>query len=909
MKKLISGLLIVLAGSIAISAYFKLQKLNSFKGSRKAYEAFLHQSMAQLPAPEVNLKDIPKFDRPDLAAIQNYFQTIDPNLGYVPLARHYEAYLQTKEAESRMARKNLLAWEGTRADMGGRVRAIMFDPNDPQNKRVWAAGVTGGLWFTNDITNLNEDWFPVDDFWPNLSISSLAYDPVNTSIFYAGTGEAQTARIIYRESTGLGKGIMKSNDGGNTWSLLPSTMNFAYVTDIKVRNENGVGIIYAAVVSGVYQGATHTSMPSDGLYRSADGGNTWQQVLPVIPNQGTAVYAPAQIELAANGRIFVATMDNLNKKGGAVILHSDLGTAGSWTAFTNYNTLIAGESNYNIPARTMIAPAPSNPNIVYAQFSAGYIGTDFTLFRGRYMARSTDGGQTWATINKPSEDWSTLSWHAFALKVDPINPAVLYTGGLDLWKSSNSGQSWTKISNWALMYSGGGDAYAHADQHSIAFRPGNPQQAIFSTDGGIFLSNNMQLSIPTFKERNQNFNTLQFYTGAINPTAGSEQFLGGLQDNGTLRYNSNSLTISSMISGGDGAYCFWDQDEPNIYITSVYYNAYYIFKNNTQLNSVNLNNGTFVSPADYDYKNNRLFANAIGFSGTNPGRLLRINGIGSVLSNSLIELGTGNVIPFSSVRYSKFSPVGKSTLFVGTQSGRLYKVTEAQSIPLVNEIGSSAFPNANIASISIGGSEDTLLVAFSNYGVTSVWQTYNGGSTWQPREGNLPDMPIRWAIFHPNNSRQAMVATETGIWTTNMLGHNNPVWTPANTGMGLVRVDMLQLRESDNTVLAASHGRGMFRAKWNVDLYTGINTLSNEPSIAAFPNPAGNTLFIKGISLLDEQSIFQIFSTDGKMVSGGKLSNESNGVVKFSTHHLPKGSYIIQIQNKKKSHAIKFLKN
>lgn len=880
---------------LLFSVWFVVQQNHSDnrEENRLAFEAFLQQELSKLPSPEVKLKDIPKMDRPDLGALQNYYQTLDPALGYVPFKRQYASYKETKIIENELAasRETGISWTDTRAEMGGRVRAIMFDPNDSQNKKVWAAGVTGGLWYTNDITNLFVDWYPLDDFWPNLSISSLTYDPTDPLVFYAGTGEAQTARIIYRESTGLGIGIMKSVDGGESWELLPSTTDFAYVTDVKVREENGVGVIYAGVVSGVYQGEEHESQPSDGLYRSTDGGETWTQVLPAIPDGSGKTYAPAQIEIAANNRIFVGTMENLDLKGGATILRSDAGTSGSWTAFRDYNTLISGENYYKIPARTLVAASPSDPNIVYAQFSAGYT-SGFNYYRGRYMARSTDGGQTWNSMNIPNEEWSTLAWHAFALKVDPVNPQSVYTGGLDLWKSTNSGQSWTRISDWVLMYYGGGDEYVHADQHTIAFRPGYPNQAIFASDGGIFYSSTANLSIPVFKERNQNFNTLQFYSCAINPTAGATQYLGGLQDNGTLRYTGNPLTINSMISGGDGAFCFWDQNQAGIYITSVYYNSYYVWLNNFNVTTFGGNTGTFISPADYDYKLNTLYSNAVSFAGQNPGRLLRASGIPSSISESFINLGTGNSIPFSAVTYSPYSPDGKANLFVGTQSGRLYKVTEAQSLPLATDIGSPDFPTGNISSIAIGGSEDTLLVTFSNYGVASVWLTHDGGENWQMREGNLPDMPIRWGIFHPHNAGQAMLATENGIWVTNKLNSSESEWVPANEGFANVRVDMLRMRENDLTVLAATHGRGLYTCTWEADFYVGTSEKSLHAGFTLFPNPALENLTVTLPNSQQNGSI-RLLDMSGKTVAEQQLAPGSMSI-SLAIGHLSNGTYIVQ---------------
>lgn len=561
-------------------------------------------------------------------------------------------------------------------------------------------------------------------------------------------------------------------------------------------------------------GEDHQSVPSDGVFRSDDGGATWEQVLPMISGAiGNKPYTPSDIEVSSNGRIFVGTMENQDKQGGATVLYSDSGLPGSWIIYDYYNDLISNEVTYNIPARTLVATSLTNPDVVYAQYAAGYTN-GFVYYRGRYMSSSADGGVNWSQINKPNNDWATLAWHAFVLKVDPSDPNTLYTGGLDLYKSSNGGSNWDRISDWSLMYYGGGAEYVHADQHNIQFQPGSNSTAVFSSDGGVFLTNTANYSQPIFIERNQGYNTLQFYSCCIRPTTFPQQFIGGLQDNGTLIYNGQAFNIGDMIDGGDGAYCFWDQDEPNIYITSVYYNDYTSWSNGNHADYFGGNTGTFISPADYDYKENILYSNAVGFFGDNSNKLLKVSNIPFNVNTQLINIGTDIIVPFSHISYSKYSSEGTSTLFVGSQVGNLYKVINAQSNPETTEIGSSDFPTANISCVAIGEDEDNLLVTFSNYGVSSVWHTADGGTTWEEKEANLPDMPIRWAIFHPNNSGQAILATEIGVWWTNTLNESNTYWTPSIEGMANVRVDMLKLRNTDNKVLAASHGRGLFTANY-----------------------------------------------------------------------------------------------
>lgn len=888
MKKLMYSTLIL----VSLSVPFLFRTFSLSECRRYKHEKYISSILKSIPFlhDEELQKQLPEPTHAHLAAIQDFLMTFDPSTGNVPRERLRKAYNDLKSNPT----KNLinpLQWYGTPSDMGGRTRAIMWDPNDPAGKKVWAGAVTGGLWYRNDITDDNQPWQPVNDFLPSLNISCITYDPNNPQSFYVGTGEAETALIIYRESSGIGDGIWHSADGGQTWNLLESTTGFKYITDIVVRDENGVSVIYAGVVSGIYKGSVHYSNPSDGLFRSEDGGITWEQVLPDIPGYGLP-YAVADIELGADGRIYVGTMQNIDLKGGAVILYSDSGLPGSWTVYDNYVQIIQNHPTYNVPGRVIIAAAPSNPNIVYAQIAAGN-SSFFVYYRGRYILKSTNRGQTWTAVSIPSSEWSTLAWHAFALKVDPNNPNRIYTGGLDMWKSINGGSSWTKISDWSLMYYGGGDQYLHADHHDIQFKPGSSNVFITCNDGGVFYTETATADYPVFLEKNHGFNTLQYYTCAIHPQNGSNIYVGGLQDNGTLLYTGQPLTINEMISGGDGAACFFDDDVP-LLLTSIYYNRYYVFLNLNYQYSLDYNSGVFINPADFDRKNNSLYANAVSFSGGNANTLLRISNIPNSNNASFIGLNTNTQVYFSHVKVSPHSPANNSTLFVGTQSGRVYKIINASTTPQTIEITSDNFPEAYVSCIAVGSSDDNLLVTFSNYGVPSVWHTINGGLTWRNVEGNLPDIPIRWAIFHPLNDHQVMLATELGIWTTNAIHDENVIWVQDIEGLPSVRVDMLSIRNTDNIVLAATHGRGLFTAYYPPDPAATVINI-HHPSLTIFPNPTRGLVHIQIPDFFNDGQVF-LTLTDINIRNVIKKQRIDQSLITLDLSGLPEGIYVVTIE-------------
>lgn len=771
---------------------------------RTRYERYLneHPFTQQLEKEKPSSDGEEETDRPDLAMMQDFLRTMDPTqLRPTPevleemntqmaRVRDYgvgqvgEDVLATSISQTQWAERGPV-------NVGGRTRAILFDPSD--NKKVWAGGVSGGLWFNNDITSAASQWQKVSDFWDNLAITCIAADPTNPLVFYVGTGEGW-----FNLDLVVGGGIWKTTDGGATWSRLASTSGFVFVNDIVVKNEAGNGVVYAAVQGGF----TYRGLPvaNNGLQRSTNGGTNWSQVLPASIND----QFPVDIELASDGKIFVGARTDAS--GQASIYTSTNGT--TWTT-----------TNFNFDGRVEIATAPSNASVAYAMFVNNDGSNDIIAgFR-----KTTDGGTSWSTDlplpddadnGIPNNDFGRgQGWYDLILAVHPTNADMLFAGAINLFRTTNNGTNWTQISKWSNNANMNTLTVpiVHADHHQILFRPGFPNEAVIGNDGGVYYSSNMTLSGASLSivSRNANYNVTQFYSGAIHPTV-ENYMLGGTQDNGSQKFTLAGLGATTEANSGDGGMCFIDELSPSIQIVSYVRNDFKLSTNgglsfNIQLLD-DLSTGNFINTADYDSKLKILF------TAKSSTALYRVRNVTTTPVESDLTVNMG--ASATAIRVSPF-PTSATNLYVGTQSGRLFKVLNAHNTPTVSEITGPSFPTGAISSIAFGETENQMLVTFSNYGIVSVWETRDGGANWSNKEGNLPNMPVRWAIYHHLFFDQVYLATELGVWSTDDISQATPVWNSTNGGLANVRTDMLRIKKNasnDGVIMAATHGRGVYTA-------------------------------------------------------------------------------------------------
>jgi PKD repeat protein len=723
--------------------------------------------VAKLVSTEIPNK-LDKKTRADLAMQQNFEMTKDPKLGYVPRERLWEATKQLKEQERRKGKAAIagFSWrERGPSNVSGRTRTVMFDPNDASNKRVFAGSVSGGLWVTDDIYAAITSWTAVDEFLENLAIGSIAYDPSSTTTMYFGTGEG-----FYNIDAARGDGIFKSTNGGSTWSQLASTTGstFNYTQKIVV---DASGNIYAATRDG-------------GIQKSTNGGTSWSTVLSTsVPATGTnaTTNRAADMEISASGDIYVA-MGIFNSDG----IYKSTNSGISWAKVYN----ASGEE------RIEIACAPSDNNYVYA------LTQDATTNAERNFLRTTNGGTSWTTLPPPTS-FSSQTWYNISLSVDPNDETDLYTGGLELWKSTNSGTSFTKVAYWS------GTPYVHADHHTSVFAPGSSDSILFGNDGGVFLTENGTVAAPSFKFKSNNYNVTQFYSGAIHPTAKENYFLAGAQDNGSQKFTGATMSATTEVTGGDGAYVHIDQDNPSYQFTSYVFNQYRRSTDGgSTFTNVNFSSsaGKFINPTDYDNDAQIMYCS------WGDGVYMRWTDPRTGTTSSTVTFSTSGTGEPSALFCD---PNTANRLYIGTDDGEIWRINSANGTASFLDITETGM-SGNVSSIDVeDGDANHLLATFSNYGVSSVWESTNGGTSWTNIEGNLPDMPVRWGMFNPLGSDSVFLATELGVWTTDNVNGSSTVWGASNTGLANVRTDMLQWRASDSTLLAATHGRGLYSTSFS----------------------------------------------------------------------------------------------
>lgn len=755
-------------------------------------------------------EDLPKYDGPMARDMYEAERTIDPALGYVPYERLTAAIARTQELRTAARTWLPLNWiergpifdsvgpsngngrggSGANRNLGGytsgRIRAFLLDTlNDPTGNTAFAGGVGGGIWRCTNFLSVDPNWQIIDENFTNIAIGSIGQDPNNPSVIYVATGEATS-----NADAAYGNGVYKSTNGGLNFQYLPSTSNFR--RNFKVAVDQG---------GNVYLATRITTLPvvqNQGLFRSSDGGATWVDITPtgMTATNNTCT----DFEITASGNLNATfgyapglATPRVNQR---YTSNPATVTPGTWLSGTGFRASAGA-------IRTKLAV---HQNVLYAITVNEAYNTDSCW-------RSLDGGATWTKQNTtvlPTGLGSGQGWYNLSLAINPSNTNELIAGGLDAYRSTNGGATWTKFTNWVSTL-----PYVHADHHHAQYWIKDGQtRMIMATDGGVFYSTN---NGSTFVDKNKNLAIKQFYAASIHPDAGSDYLLAGAQDNGSHQLRNPGLSYSIEVTGGDGCFVHINQLNPQIQYTSYVYNQYRRSTNggNTWTN-VNLSSGQglFVNPFDSDDAQNIMYCSNGALS-----QLRRWTNSHNSSSNTVITIpnaviGAANV----SLTAVQVSPHTTNRVFFGTNNGRVLRMENANTVTTANagdnttNISGASFPAGTIGCVNVGTDDNHIIAVYTNYGVSSVWLTTNGGTNWTAIEGDLPDMPVRWAMFEPGDNSKIYLATEVGVYTTTNINGASTQWLP-EPGFPLAKTNMLKIRTSDSTIVAATHGRGVWVAK------------------------------------------------------------------------------------------------
>ena len=790
-------------------------------------------------------------------------------------------------------------------NVGGRTRTLLFDPNDGTNRRVFAGAVSGGLWVNNDITTDNS-WSQVTGVPGNLNVTCITVDPNNSNVWYIGTGES------YTFGAAVGNGVYKTTDGGVNWTQVLSVSDFDsdqsgagyeviggihYVNDILAWNNNGSTEVYLAVGTHVYGDAggvdNYLGAFEAGLYSSSNGGATWAKDA-VVGNKSAN-----DLEIDANGNLWMATANTvgLGTLGGDIYRRN----TGAATTFSLVRSLP------NV-LRVEIEPSTTNPNKFYvlAQVNGGNptisLTTDAfaTAPSNVSMPNDPDGSVTAADFTRGQ------SFYDLMIEADPTNDAIVYVGGINVHRSSNSGGSWNTISHWSTGYSTAG-SLVHADQHALAFRPGNSNNAVLGHDGGVSYASNLSAtgnSLTAITNRITNYNATQFYHVGVAPTAfnSGDYFIAGAQDNGTQLIqdgNASGPDSAFMIFGGDGAYSFYDQ----VLTGSGYLIGNYVHNESVRLydytagqyrtldNDSNANNGDFICQQALDSNLDILYSNYSNganyrirrYSNIVTGTVGRTNLTNAMLTNSPTAL---TVSPFTT---------NASKLIVGTADGKVLRIDNANtgSASWTDLTDGSMF--GSVSDVQFGQSENEIFVTFHNYAVTSIWYTSNGGTTWETKEGNLPDMPVKCVLQNPLDTDEVIIGTELGVWYTSDITAASPVWNQSFNGMSDVKVTDLQLRD-DNKVFAATFGRGVFSGDFTNNQILDVTDVElAAKTVKVYPTVSTGKIKIKSSEVYNNTKV-NVFDMNGKLVYESTMKLDSNNIQEVSLN-LNSGMYFMNLSN------------
>ena len=763
--------------------------------------------------------------------------------GEIKTSAYTEAIAWKKQNQNRT---QAALWEfAGPVNVGGRITDIEIPIDQAQTYYVGAA--SGGIFKTTDA---GSTWNPIFDNEGALSIGDIEISKSDTDVIWVGTGEVNAGggSLAYD-----GDGIYKSEDGGLTWESkgLPDVGSIGKV----VISPNDDNTILVAAMGPLFRDDNNR-----GVYRTTDGGTTWNQVLfvsniagaidmAIHPNDGNIVYA--------------ATWERVRRPqfrdyGGAGSgLHRSTDGGATWAEMTN-----GLPSNPDDKGRISVDISQSNPNVLYARY-ADANGS----IQGVY--RTSDGGDSWVEVNSSQLTNVGFHWWFRGIFVDPNNEDTIYNVDFVVEKSTDGGNS------WATAFPG-----VHVDQHAMAFNASTGGEVLLGNDGGFYKSSNDGAS----SVKDLTLPITQFYRFHVD-AQNSNKIYGGAQDNNTIRTTTGSLNDWQSIFGGDGFQPLVDPTNTNV--------IYALSQNGnwgksiddaanfqglpTPGNRKNWDTPILLDPNDSQtvyYGANQLFKS------TNAG------GSFTAISPDLTNGSGGGNLTFGTIISFDVSSLDSNTIIAGTDDGNVW-ITQDAGANWNNVSGT--LPDRWVTKVLVDREDaNSFYVTFSGYRYGEdfghVYRTEDAGANWIDISTTLPDIPINDIV--KDSYGNLFLATDVGVFASADNGAN---WAPFGDNMPPVVVTDMHIHEGDEYLYAATYGRSAYKVDIANDVLNTING-NFETSIAIYPNPASDVV---NIALQDTSTTIEISVYDAL----GRVVRPSKNLVvgRLDISGLSSGVYYVKI--------------
>jgi len=789
----------------------------------------------------------------------------------IPADKFYKAFEYSKENLQQINnRDDLGQWNSIGPNnIGGRSLCTAVHPVD--TGIVFIGASSGGLWKSTTGGIGASAWTMINTGFPSSAVSTIAIDSANPNVMYIGTGENYGYELSengldIRVTRGMyGIGILKTTNGGNTWT---KSLDWTY------DNKRGVWkVLINPKNSNVLYAAT-----SEGIFKSVNAGSSWTQQL----NYKMAM------DLRLNSTdtsILYASIGNLTNN----VPLTDKGIFKSTNGGNNWTKLTGG-----LPAawsgKATLELYKGNQNFIYAS-----IPNDFS-YVGYY--KSTNAGLNW-TAGSTSIPIGSQGWYNNGHLVKTNDPNAILVGTINVEKSTNGGTSFTTKSNWSAWNSGatppgdpeGPPSFVHADVHYYESNPKDPNKIYIAADGGLYRSNNFG---ETFYSCNGGFVTSQFYAAFANSYQDSVFCLGGLQDNRSAFYQGTNAWYKTFY--GDGMSCAINSQNDQICYTEYTYGDI----NRSTNRGVNW---SYISPPGAGNDDNYCFVTPFICCPSNP-NILYAGGVSiyKSISGGLDWQGPfgTTVIGGTKILSMYSSATSVDTVYCGAVNGRIFRSVNA-GLNWSNVTDSSITPNRYATDITVNPNKSNdIIVTFGGFGTGHVFRSTNAGNNWQNISGNLPDVPHHCVVMDPVYNQNIYVGSDLGVYVTTNSGVN---WHEYRTGMPYALAFDVTVVYPNRKLRVATYGNGIYERKL-LENPVSVNPVSNE-NITGFklsqnyPNPFNPSTHLEfWIPDLGFVSL-KVYNVIGKEVK--TLVNEIKpaGIysLEFDGSNLPSGIYYYKIES------------